>query len=206
MNVLEEVLGKKPTAEKQLERDRYIDAQINLLQSKLQRLERVFSVGMPLGEAEETVERLDQIEKGIKLTDSKINMFASVLKELKASQEKVAISVDDKANLNQVSMMSQRVKFLENIYGELSSSKTKDIFMNIVEIMKNLEVRIKTMEGIAQKNVSLLFQKEISDVREEVVKGTGSPSQGLGGTQPVAKQQSAGDKIRSFFGKLFGRE
>jgi len=206
MKVLEEVLGKKPIAEKQLERDRYIDAQINLLQSKLQRLERVFSVGMPLGEAEESVERLDQIEKGIKLTDSKINMFASVLKELKASQEKITISVDDKANLNQVSMMSQRVKFLENIYGELSSSKTKDIFMNIVEIMKNLEVRIKAIEGIAQKNVSLLFQKEISDVREEVAKGTGSPSQGLGGTQPVAKQQGAGGKIRSFFGKLFGRE
>jgi len=65
MEMFQNILGKGSLAEKRIERDRYVEAQINLLQSKLKRLERIFSVGMPLSESEETVERLDQIEKGI---------------------------------------------------------------------------------------------------------------------------------------------
>ncbi len=220
MDIIENVLGKKPLAEKQLERDRYIEAQINFLQSKLQRLERIFSVGMPLSDAEETIDRLDQIEKGIKITDSKINMFSSVLKELKADHEKFIASMDEKAGLQQLSMISQRVKFLENIYGELSSGKTKDIFMNIVEIMRNLENRIKSLEDIAHKNISLMVQQEISKVKAEVGKGAGAleARRAAGGAAPPGPQGveaivwdqpeagGVGAKIMSFFRKIFGRK
>ncbi|MBN1941053.1 MAG: hypothetical protein JW772_02620 [Candidatus Diapherotrites archaeon] len=210
MEVFDKIVGKKGIAEKQLERDRYVQAQINILQSKLQRLERIFSVGMPLSESEETIERLDQIEKGIKVSESKIKMFANVLKEVRGEQDTLLKGLDEKAGLKQVALLSQRVKFLENIYGELSSSKTKDIFMNIVEIMKNLETRIKSMEDIAHQNVNMLFEKEITNVSKKMTEeGKGKPGASLRtyDTTPEYKdEQGFGSKVKGFFNKLIGRK
>lgn len=215
MELLQNILGKESLAEKRMERDRYMDAQINLLQSKLNRLERIFSVGMPLSESEETIERLDQIEKGVKTGDVKMKMFASVLKEVKANQEKLRTSVDEKVALNQLSMVSQRVKTLESIYGELSGSKTKDIFMNLVEIIKDLEGRLKGIEDLTSKNTSLLFQKELSKVKSEVDEEPGwkgksgeegsNPSQ-EGSEEGAEENQGAVSKIKSFFRRLLGQE
>jgi len=214
MKMIDSVLGTKSLTEKRLERDRYIEAQINLLQSKLTRLERIFSVGMPLGEAEETIERLDQIEKGIKVNSSKIGMFSSVLKEIKTGQDKIVTGIDDKASIKQVAMLSQRVKFLENIYGELSGSKTKDVFMNIVEILKNVENRVDSLEELAHKNAGLLFEKELSSVQKQAMAEMGGPEQaafestemqGQAGRTQVQKK-STGEKIKGFFRKIFGRE
>ncbi len=215
--MLDDLLGKKTQEKKELEKDRYLQAQLHLLQSKLQRLERIFSVGMPLNDAEETIERLDKIEQGIKITESKIGMFASVLKELKEGQAKIQESLDSKAGINQLQIISQRIKFLENIYGKLSGSKTKDIFINIVEIMKNLENRIKTLEGISNRNIRLMFTDEIKQVKSNAEKdGKHLPlledkqvsqkeSAAQEETEQVEDDISIGGKIKGFFKKIFGR-
>ncbi len=216
IQMFEDIMGKKQQQKKDLEKDRYLQAQLHLLQSKLQRLERIFSVGMPLGEAEETIERLDKIERGVKITGSKINMFASVMKELKEGQEKIQKSLDSKAGINQLQIISQRIKFLENIYGELSSSKTKDIFMNIVDILRSLETRIKTLEGIANRNVRLMFKEEIKQVKDEAgTKGKELPplaatakGQKPSGLAPaeVIEEEGIGARVKGFFRKLLGRK
>ena len=200
----------------ELEKDRYLQAQLHLLQSKLQRLERIFSVGMPLSEAEETIERLDKIEKGVKVVDSKIEMFANVLKGLKDDYAQLLQSLDTKAGINQLQIISQRIKFLENIYGELSSTKTKDIFLNIVDILKNLETRMGSIEEIAHKNVGLLFKKELEKVEKEAdeqalpeteeqqmqEKAAAMP----GMEKRVAAGQGISGKISGFFKRILGRK
>lgn len=199
----------------ELEKDRYLQAQLHLLQSKLQRLERIFSVGMPLGEAEETIERLDKIEKGVKVVDSKVEMFANVLKGLKDDYAKLLQSLDTKAGINQLQIISQRIKFLENIYGELSSTKTKDIFLNIVDILKNLETRMGSIEEIAHKNVGLLFKKELEKVEKEAVEQplpeTEEQMQEKAAAMPgmekrVAAGQGISGKISGFFKRILGRK
>lgn len=199
------IFGKNKQEKMELEKDRYLQAQLHLLQSKLQRLERIFSVGMPLGEAEETVERLDKIEKGVKVVDSKVEMFANVLKGMKEDYAKLLQSLDTKAGINQLQVISQRIKFLENIYGELSSTKTKDIFLNIVDILKNLETRMDAIEEIAHKNVGLLFKKELEKVEKEAVEETlpATEEQMQGTGKPAAAGQG---KISGFFKRIFGRK
>ncbi len=209
------IFGKTKQDKMELEKDRYLQAQLHLLQSKLQRLERIFSVGMPLGEAEETIERLDKIEKGVKVVDSKVEMFANVLKGLKDDYAKLLQSLDTKAGINQLQIISQRIKFLENIYGELSSTKTKDIFLNIVDILKNLETRMGSIEEIAHKNVGLLFKKELEKVEKEAVEQplpeTEEQMQEKAAAMPgmekrVAAGQGISGKISGFFKRILGRK
>jgi hypothetical protein len=209
------IFGKTKQDKMELEKDRYLQAQLHLLQSKLQRLERIFSVGMPLGEAEETIERLDKIEKGVKVVDSKVEMFANVLKGLKDEYAKLLQSLDTKAGINQLQIISQRIKFLENIYGELSSTKTKDIFLNIVDILKNLETRMGAIEDIAHKNMGLLFKKELEKVEkeadEQALPETEEQMQEKAAAMPgmekrVAAGQGISGKISLFFKRILGRK
>ncbi len=211
--MLEELFKTPKIEEKQMERDRYIQGQLDLLQTKLKRLEQVISVGMPLAEAEETIDRLDSMEREIKITASKTTIVASVIKELKTGMEEVRKGVDDKASMQQIGLIGKRVEFLEKLYGELSSSKTKDIFLNIVDIMQNIEARVKNLEEISHKNISLLFNEELDKVKSTVeVEQAGGSAEAPGVVGRQAGNAQAGapkglmGQLQDFLNNLFKRQ
>ena len=210
ISMLDQVFKAPKIQEKQMERDRYLQGQLDLLQTKLKRLEQVISVGMPLAEAEETMDRLDSMEREIKINASKNAMVSSVMKEIKTNVEEVNKSMEEKSSQQQFGLLGKRVEFLEKLYGELSSSKTKDIFLNMVDIIQNLEARVKNLEDVSHRNISLLFGEELKKVKSTVQAETGEEQTEAGQAAKQMEEEpekdSIGQKISNFFRNIFKRD
>ncbi|MDO8624873.1 MAG: hypothetical protein Q7R47_02225 [Candidatus Diapherotrites archaeon] len=213
---LSELLNPQKLPEKMLERDRYVQGQLNLIGSKLDKLEKIVSVGMPLAESEETMERLENVERDLKVNATKSKIYGTVLKEIKTDLDSTKKLLDEKGSLKQMMLINERIKNLESVYETFSSNKTRDIFTNMLEILKNLETRLKTLEEVSHSNASLMFENQVEKLRGTVgnngqprgqrMETVAVPSQQ---TQSAAAEKPQGHKgggITGFFRRLFGRE
>jgi len=216
---LTELWNPHKLPEKEMERDRYIQGQLNLISNKLDRLEKVVSVGLPLSEAEETMERMDNMEREIKIGTSKSAIYGTVLKDIKKDMEYVKKGLEEKSSMKQIMMLNERIKSLEQMYETFSSNKTRDVLLNMVEIMKNLEGRLKTLEEISHSNASLMFETQVHELqgtvtteKQEKQKGfervtvptTAQPVQAMPYKQ-AAGGQNLKDKVWKFLNKLIGK-
>ncbi|MBS3061644.1 MAG: hypothetical protein J4215_03610 [Candidatus Diapherotrites archaeon] len=218
---ISELWNPQKLPEKMLERDRYVQGQLNLISGKLDRLEKVVSVGLPMSEAEDTMERLDNIEREFKIQVSKTKIYGTVLKDIRKDQDVMKKELDEKGSLKQMLLMNERMKNIETMFETFNNNKTRDVFLNMVDIMKNLETRIKTLEEISHSNASLMFQSQVQQLRgtvkeDEAAKGRGFERMSVPNQPQVVspygpnaelpkKKEGVGDKIKNFFNRLIGR-
>jgi DNA repair exonuclease SbcCD ATPase subunit len=126
---------------------------LSSLNTKLDSLERVISVGVPLSQANDNIQKLDNLQRGLDSLDSKLNLYISTSKELKEKTEELSKMLSTKVNRAQIESLSEKIDGLEKMYSELSVSKTNESLVSLIEILETLRGRIKKMEGEVEKEV-----------------------------------------------------
>jgi DNA repair exonuclease SbcCD ATPase subunit len=126
---------------------------LSSLNTKLDSLERIISVGVPLSQANDNMQKLDNLQRGLDSLDSKLSLYISTSKELKEKTEELSKMLSTKVNKTQIDSLSEKIDGLEKMYSELSVSKTNESLVSLIEILKTLRERIKKLEGEVEKEV-----------------------------------------------------
>ncbi len=164
------------------------------LESKLKELEQVSSVGLPLSEARDNLDRLKSIEEQNNRTESKLNLYIAKVRELKSSIEALKDLSGQKVTASQLNFLDEKVKGLEELSDEIQKSKTKEVLIQVIEILEKLDKRVVELE----KKTGELVTKERS-----FSSSVNSDYSDFDKTDYVSEENSSENK--SFFDKLFHR-
>lgn len=188
----------------------HLFSQLNDISSKMAVLEKSIAVGIPLVEASEGISKLENLQQSIDNLDSKLTLYISNSKELKVQVEELSKVLSDKVNKTQIESVSQKMDYLENLYSELSFSKTNESLISLIEIIENLRGRIKQLESSVEKEVvghsfdvknpglDKDFDLKSSDFDRDIEGELAKEISGEGDSTVVEK------KKKGFFGSLFG--
>ncbi len=149
------------------EKQNYLLASIGELSSKIDQLENTVSVGVPLTEATDVIQKLNNLEQNLASAESKLNIFLQKTNELKERDDELKEILQTKISKNQFDSLYNKVVSLEELYQGLSVSETKDTFMALINVMETLEKRIKYIEEqLAIQVTSGQDQKVVSSQEE----------------------------------------
>lgn len=146
MGNVKTMFSSKDKDGKQGERQQFILAQLGELNNKIADLENTVSVGVPLTEATETIQKLNSVQKGLEMTETKLTDYLSRIEELKTQSEGLEKSLAAKMSKSQFDSIVSRINSLEELYKDLSVSQTKDTFMSLLDIMDKIDARVKALE------------------------------------------------------------
>lgn len=147
MGNVKTMFSSKEKGGKQVERQQFILAQLGELNTKIDDLENTVSVGVPLTEATETIQKLNSVQKNLEMTESKLNDYLSRIEELKTQSDSLEKSLAAKMSKSQFDSIASRITSLEDLYKDLSVSQTKDTFMSLLDIMDKIDARVKALEN-----------------------------------------------------------
>jgi DNA repair exonuclease SbcCD ATPase subunit len=127
--------------------------QLSDLNQKVSDLEKTLVVGIPLAEATDGLQKLENMQRQLEQVESKLNLYISNSKELKEKLDELNRLMSSKVNRNQVESLSEKIAYLEKLYSELSVSKVTDSLVSLVDIVQSLRGRIKSLEGLVEGEV-----------------------------------------------------
>ncbi len=127
--------------------------QLDDLNLKINDLEKAIVVGIPLAEATDGLQKLNNIQRTLEETESKLNMYLSASKEIKERLSELENLFSSKVNKNQVKILSEKVVYLEKLYAEISGPLVNESILSLVDVTQELRSRIKNLEGVVEKEV-----------------------------------------------------
>jgi hypothetical protein len=149
------------------EKQNYLLASIGELSSKIDQLENTVSVGVPLTEATDVIQKLNNLEQNLASAESKLNIFLQKTNELKERDDELQEILQTKISKNQFDSLYNKVVSLEELYQGLSVSETKDTFMALINVMETLEKRIKYIEEQLAIQVTSGQEQKVVSSQEE---------------------------------------
>jgi len=181
------------------------------LNTKLDSLERVVSIGVPLSQANENMQKLDNLQRGLDSLDSKLNLYISTSKELKEKTEDLSKMLATKVNKGQIDSLSEKIDALEKMYSELSVSKTNESLVSLIEILETLRGRIKKLESEVEKEImsnsapgsptsSMTLSPKVENYSSETANKTSDLyTGGISGTNTYQQTPIEEEKPKGFF-------
>lgn len=208
--------NKKDSKESSKSQTHLLD-QLNDISVKLSSLEKSIAVGVPLAQASEGLSKLESLQDSISNLDSKLTLYISSSKELKAQVEDLNKLLSEKVHKSQVDSLSGKIDYLEKLYSELSVSKTNDSLVALIEIIESLKLRIKQLENTVEKEVvsysgdakrtdqvmDQFGSKTVGDNRKAVSEFGEDSSKSSDFSKVFTKDEEKKGFFSSFFGSIF---
>ena len=151
-----------------LERIRFLSSQLNLLSSKIQRIERMIQSGDFEFSNEELTKKLDEIDKRITKMDSKSEFFSIFFATIKESTLNTHEAVKNSAELEDLKKINDRMNTIEKKYSVLSTPKMKGVFLNLIETVEVLSNRTKNLEIMVATLRDIKWGKTVRSFKEEL--------------------------------------
>ena len=127
---------------------RFIQAQVNMLSSKTERVSRLLSHAETEGYSAQGLRRLSDIEKKTRLLSTRFSLSSVLLSEIEKSINSYNNSLRGLAPLDSSKLLADRVGEIERIEGESRTYNFKNLFMDMAEIANDAERRINRLEGM----------------------------------------------------------
>jgi hypothetical protein len=151
-----------------LERIRFLSSQLNLLSSKIQRIERMIQSGDFEFSNEELAKKLDEFDKRITKMDSKSEFFSIFFATIKESTLNTHEAVKNSAELEDLKKINDRMNTIEKKYSVLSTPKMKGVFLNLIETVEVLSNRTKNLEIMVATLRDIKWGKTVRSFKEEL--------------------------------------
>lgn len=189
MSTMNTIFPEKTKDPKVKEKQNYLLASIGELNAKIDQLENTVSVGVPLTEATDVIQKLNNLEQNLASAESKLNIFLQKTNELKDRDDELQEILQTKISKNQFDNLYNKVVSLEELYQGLSVSETKDTFMALINVMETLEKRIKYIEEQLAIQITSGQDQKAADASVQQ-------------KQDQAQAQPVGEEPKGFFGKV----
>lgn len=152
INNLNSLSASKMQDSKLAEKHNHILAQLDALNAKINSLENTVSVGVPLAEATDTINKLDNVQHGIETLDNNLQTFMAKMNELKQKEEDLRSIYAGKISKSQFETLYNKVDQLEKLYDQASLSETKQTLVSFINILEKLDERVKALEAAVVKD------------------------------------------------------
>jgi hypothetical protein len=143
-----ELLGKPKRSQKDIEQIKYLDAQVNAMETKLGNLEKALSTGVPLTESEESMQKLDELYTEIRKYKTERVLMVNSLLKLEALFDKMEKSLENKPSVKQLDLVSKRLKAIEESAGSWATSEKYKSYSQIATTLQDVEQRLTNLENV----------------------------------------------------------
>jgi hypothetical protein len=155
-----------------LERIRFLASQLNLLSSKIQKLEKMVQSGDFEFSNEELTKKLDDIDKRLGKMDSKSEFFSIFFATVKETTLNTHEAANNSAELEELKKINDRMNTIEKKYSVLSTPKMKGVFFNLIETVEILSNRTKNLEIMIANLRDIKWGKTVRSFKEELKSDT----------------------------------
>ncbi|HIH09074.1 MAG TPA: hypothetical protein HA254_00215 [Candidatus Diapherotrites archaeon] len=131
---------------KQAERTRHLLGELEKFNSQLSSLENTVSVGVPLAEATDAIERLNAVQSSLDSMETQINNYLVTLRELKEKNDELAAIFATKASKSQLESLANKVDSLGALYSQQGVAETKKTLKSLTDLMERLGERVDLLE------------------------------------------------------------
>src|SRR3989338_5403585 len=128
---------------KEQEMAKYMQAEINLLDSKLSDMEKIVSVGLPMTEMKIGIDKLDKVDQDLNLYKSNSLLMTSSLKKLGALLDTLYEDVKKRPTLDRVEVVSKRIDNLEGTLAEFTGADSVKQLTALIELNRSLLHRVQ---------------------------------------------------------------
>lgn len=129
-----------------LEKIRYVNTKINILNERLTKLQTSLQNGTFEFSEEEIKAKMQDFEKKVKIINSKLDLYGIIGNESKQIIDGVKEFSKEKVSVSEVTATTKRIFDLEKKYSFLSTPKIKNVFLNMIETVEVLSSRTKNIE------------------------------------------------------------
>jgi hypothetical protein len=150
------------------ERARFLSSQINILSSKIQRIEKMVQTGDFEFSNEELTKKLDTMGKNLERMDSKAEFFSIFFAQVRESTLNTHEAAKVSAEIEDLKKVSDRLNTIEKKYSSLSTPKMKSVFLNLIETVEVLSNRTKNLEIMTATVRDIKWGKTVRSFKEEL--------------------------------------
>jgi len=137
----------------------FLVGQLENLRAEIDNLDKTIVLGSPLTEYSDNVEKLSAIEESVDALESKLELTIEKIAEIRKDQEMLKGLLQEGISEKQVQLLESRIKNIEALQEKLMSSKSTKIMVELVQIIDELNNRLKRIEELFK--VSRLSEAEI---------------------------------------------
>lgn len=145
--------GKAKETQKEVEKLRFMEAQINGLESKIEELEKVITIGAPLAEVKGGIERLERLDREFEVHKSNTMLLISNMKKLSAIMDGLVANMEKRPSGEKLEHLTNRFEKLEKSLAELSKVEKVKNISELLETNKALAQRVSNLERMLEKDV-----------------------------------------------------
>jgi chromosome segregation ATPase len=164
---IKSIFSKKDNKSNKIED--HIISDLDELNKTILNLEKNISLGVPLTEAGDNLNRLNNLIREMKSFESKISIYATKAAELDQKSKELEKFASEKISEKQFKTLFDKVVSLEQVYSNSTISKTNDSIKSLLDIINKLENRVKSLEEKIKNEVDL-SQTIIHKVDEQKMK------------------------------------
>ena len=151
-----------------LEKFRYIDAQLDLVVSRLENLIKLLSSGKAVFDSGEGLRIVEELQKEIDIIKTKLSFYVSYFNESQAKLVKIKNRFKEPELKQNLLMATQRIKSLETGFGIPKNISEKNLLLNLIENIEALRKRIKVQDETINKIVSTSVGQKVAKVRRQI--------------------------------------
>jgi hypothetical protein len=188
----------------ELEKLRYLDSQINLLEAKILKLLMSIQDGSFKISPEELQKKLDGYQNTFDKLFSKVSLYSVIINDSQGNIKSILELADKTASLKDTESVVKKVSELESRYSLLSKPRMQNIFVNMIETAEVLSARARNLELAIGSIVDLRWSQKLKDVKKTISANEISSIEQKRKEQPVvaAKNEAAWEDINESINKL----
>ncbi len=154
----------------ELERQRYVESQINLIEQKIERIKDYFLKNYPSEETEFMDRKLEELERIAKLHSTKPELFHLYVNDTVAAQNQIRESINNYVPITRLQEVMQRVTAIEGFFGKITAGRIRGLLTNMLETIEGMQKRIQNIEETNKKVEGQLFLKRVEELKVIVEK------------------------------------
>ncbi len=151
-----------------LERFRYLNAQLNIIISRIQNLIDFLSNGQRRLNSKTGMQMLAAFEKQINTETTRVIFYSETIKEIYKDIEETRKGILTEEMKNDLIAIAEKIKGLEEEVGISSRLDDKNLMINIIENIESIRKRVKTQEEIIKSAFGITLDLRIGELRKEV--------------------------------------
>jgi hypothetical protein len=148
-------IAKGKDKEKLGEKQAHFMAELKEMERLIARMESTVSVGVPLTESEQAAKKLEHLERDMHTIGSKVNVYVSEAKSLRNTFRGLEKQIDQRVSETQFQNLSSRMSYIEKLSEELKVSKTKNILVDLLQVIQGLDKKVDAIEKAVEERMGI---------------------------------------------------
>ena len=148
-------MAKGKDKEKLGEKQAHFMAELKEMERLIARMESTVSVGVPLTESEQAAKKLEHLERDMHTIGSKVNVYVSEAKALRNTFRGLEKQIDQRVSETQFQNLSSRMSYIEKLSEELKVSKTKNILVDLLQVIQGLDKKVDAIEKAVEERMGI---------------------------------------------------